>query len=478
MASSGEAIPAHVPPDRVVDFNVYDPPEKGEGYALAWKRLQDRSPEIVWSTRNGGHWIATRGEVIREIFEDYKRFSSSVIMAPRSRGEIKLLPTAVDPPTHRAYRSLLNKGLSPAAVRRLEAAIRSCTVELVERLRPAGRCEFIAEFARHLPLTVFFELANLPIADRDMLGSWMEQVIRPDGSMTQDEAMGKFAAYLLPYIEARRGTPGDDLISSMLAGKIGDRTISDDEAIQMCTALVLAGLDTVIAFMSFAMNHLAGNPRSRRYVLDNLREINHVVEELCRRFPVGTNARLVREDYEFHGLLLKGDDLISMPQILHSLDERIYERPLEVDFRRNPGGYCTFGHGVHHCPGSFLAKLEIRILLEEWLPRIPEFELQHGTAIRVSTGVTSGIFNLPLRGARASFAGRRRTRTFDAEQNDEYPRDGRSIGRWHDDRHRRLGRAAQAHGARAGDPAVLAQGSDRRLLRGSGTSVCCARLAR
>lgn len=397
MLSSGTKFPAHVPKDRVVDFDIYNPPCKDEGYAFAWKDLQDRSPELIWSICNGGHWIATRGKVMREIFDDYKHFSSSVLMAPRERGEIKLLPTAVDPPRHRSYRSLLNRGLAPAAIRIMEDGIRSYTIELVEKLEGIGRCEFIEDFARHLPLGVFFKLADLPLSDRDMLGRWMEQVLRPDGSMTQEEAMGRFADYLLPYIRARRQKPGSDMISTIVSGVIDERPITDDEAIQMCTALVLGGLDTVIAFMSFTMNYLARSPESRRYILENPREISNVVEELFRRFPVGTNMRLVKEDYEFHGVLLKEDDLISMPQILHSLDEHIYEKPLEIDFTRNAAGYCAFGHGVHHCPGSFLAKVEIRVLLEEWLPRIPNFELEPGAPISVSTGVTSGIFHLPLR---------------------------------------------------------------------------------
>ena len=86
-----------------------------------------------------------------------------------------------------------------------------------------------------------------------------------------------------------------------------------------------------------------------------------------------------------------------MPQILHALDDALYSNPLEVDFNRNTAGYCTFGHGVHRCPGAFLAKMEIRILIEEWLRRIPDFAIEPGASTPVMTGITSGIFNLPLR---------------------------------------------------------------------------------
>jgi cytochrome P450 len=391
--------PSHVPRERLTDFDVYDPPREGQDYGCAWQTLQDALPDLVWTTTNDGHWIAMRGPMIREILEDYEHFSSQVIMVPRSRGEIDLLPTAVDPPRHRFYRALLNTGLAPGAVRQMEDAIRAYTVRLVEQIQPRGRCDFVADFAQDLPIAVFFQLADLPRDDQAMLGGWMEQVMRPDGSMSQEDAMGQFTAYLSPYIAERRLRPGPDMISTIVSSEIDGRPITDADAIQMCTALVLGGLDTVIAFMSFTMHYLAGSPVARRFILENPGKIDDVVEELCRRFPVGTNARLVTSDLLFHGVQLKAGDLISMPQILHSLDEQVYERPLEVDFARNPAGYCTFGHGPHRCPGAFLAKAEVRILLQEWLPRIPDFELEPDARIHVSTGVTAGIFRLPLRWA-------------------------------------------------------------------------------
>jgi len=108
------------------------------------------------------------------------------------------------------------------------------------------------------------------------------------------------------------------------------------------------------------------------------------------------NARLVTQDFVFHDTNLKAGDMVSMPQALYSLDETIYERPLEVDFKRNASGYVSFGHGVHRCPGAFLGKSELSIMLEEWIKRIPDFEIPPGVKTHVTSGVTSGIFNLPL----------------------------------------------------------------------------------
>jgi len=397
VSTQASEIPSHVPRDRVTDLNVYLPTERGEQYFEAWKAFQDKSPDVVWTTANGGHWVVTRGEAIREVFDDYKHFSSAVIMLPRERGHIKLPPTTLDPPTHRPFRALLNKGLSPASVRQIEQSVRDYAISLIEKIKPQGRCEFIDDFARFLPLVVFLRLAGLPMEDRDQLEHWMKQVIRPDGSMTQDEAMANFYNYLKPIMEERRKNPKGDILSDVAAGTVDGRPITPEEAVAMGSTVLIGGLDTVVAFLSFVMNYLARTPSARKYIIDHPQEMSNVVEEFSRRFPVGTNVRVVKEDVEFHGVKMKADDLMSMPQVFHSLDDRIYERPLEVDFKRNAGGYVSFGQGVHRCPGSFLAKSEVIIVLQEWLPRIPNFELEPGTKIEVSTGTTSGIFNLPIR---------------------------------------------------------------------------------
>lgn len=397
MQISDAPVPAHVPVDRVVDFDIYNPsPDAtGDEYFDIWKQFQDELPELVWTVRNGGHWIATRGTLIREIFNDYKHFSSKILFVPRV--EIRLLPTTLDPPANCPFRALVNKALAPAGIRLLEQSIRASTIELIEAVRERGYCHFIEDFANHLPIGVFFKMAKLPIEDQPKLSRWMEHVLRPDGSMGADEAMGHFAAYLKPYIEERRKTPGDDILSHLVTGQIDGQDVTEEDATQLCSTIVLGGLDTVITLMSFTAWHLAKNAKDRAYLSKNIDKIPAAIEEFCRRFPIGLNVRLITEDFEVGGVSVKEGDLISMPQILYSLDETIYPNPLDVDFGRSTVGYCTFGHGAHRCPGEYLAKLEMRVFLEEWLSRIPDFEIEPGARPVVTTGATTGIFNLPLR---------------------------------------------------------------------------------
>ena len=165
----------------------------------------------------------------------------------------------------------------------------------------------------------------------------------------------------------------------------------------MCTSFVIGGLDTTLALMTFSMRHLAGDPDLRRLLAENPARIPDAVEEFCRRFPIGVNTREIRIDHELEGMSLKAGELITTPQILHAFDESEYPDPLTVDIDRNTGGNSAFGHGIHRCPGSFLAKMEVQILIEEWLKHIPEFVIEPGATIVISPGISSTIRSLPLR---------------------------------------------------------------------------------
>ena len=390
------AIPAHVPPDRVIDLDVYNPAPELDDPVEAWKALHDRDEAVLWTTGNGGHWIATRGSSIKAILNDHESFSSNVLMVPRERGLSNLLPTAADPPRHRPFRMVIQQAFAPASVRAMEAGIRTLSRELIAQLAPRGEADFMEDFASRLPTGVFLQIANLPVEDFGLLYGWMEAVMRPDGSADQGELMQRFSDYLLPILKARKADPGDDVISAIATAEIDGQPITQDDAVNMATTLLLGGLDTVAALMSFVWDHLARNPQLQRVLADNPARIRDAVEEYCRRFPVGTNTRLTARDTEIDGVTIRAGDLVTTPQILHAIDDREYPDPLVFDIDRQTGGYSSFGHGVHRCPGSFLGKVELRIALEEWLAAIPQFAIAPGARVKVTPGVTAGIFSLPL----------------------------------------------------------------------------------
>jgi camphor 5-monooxygenase len=399
-------VPAHVPLDLVVDFDLYDPPGADSDFHGAWKALQDRAPDIVWTTANGGHWIALRGKQIHKIFADYEHFSSRVIIVPRERGDkIKVKPTTLDPPVHGPYRALLNAGLSQKAVREMEPEIRALVVKTIESFYARGQCEFISEFAEILPISIFMRMVNLPVDDVRFLKPWADQINRPDGSMEPDEVMRRFADYLRPFVRARHDKPGADLLSQIVTGLVNGAPLAEGDAIELCTQVLIGGMDTVVSFMGFMMIFLARNPAHRRQLLEEPGLIRPAVDEFLRRFPIVQNGRLVVSDYEFSGVTMKAGDVVIMPGVLHGLDEREYANPLAVDFHRKKGAHSTFGNGAHHCPGATLARAELRITLEEWLARIPNFQIMPGQQPVTQGGIVGCVQKLPLQWDVADNAG-------------------------------------------------------------------------
>jgi len=158
-----------------------------------------------------------------------------------------------------------------------------------------------------------------------------------------------------------------------------------------------AGLDTVSSGMGFMARFLAESPAHRRQLVEDPSLIPNAVEEMLRRFGVSTPSRQVSQDLEVAGVAMKAGDMVLMPVTLYGLDERVYPDPLSVDFRRKDASFSlVFGTGVHRCIGSFLARLELRIFLETWLERIPDFSIAPGQKPRARAGVVNSMLSLPL----------------------------------------------------------------------------------
>jgi len=390
--------PDHIAPERVVDFDFFDPPGVAQDFQASWRSLQaDDVPDVIWTPRNGGHWIATRGELVEEVFSDFEKFSNRVVTIPKDRGEsYRMLPTTLDPPAHRPVRNLLNRNLSPSAVNRQADMIRSICVELIDDVKPLGGCDLLADFAAHFPIRIFMRLVDLPSEDAPMMKYWTDQVVHPDGSMTLEETMAKFHAYLAPVVRDRLGKSDDDALTAIVNGAMGDLGLGMDEVLNLLMQFMMGGLDTVYNLLAYSFLFLARNPDHRQQLLNDPDLIPGAVNELLRRFPLVSMAREVREDIEWNGAQLKQGDMIICASPLVGIDERLNPNPLTVDFQRKAARHATFGKGHHICPGAHLAQLEMRITLVEWLARIPHFELVPGAQITMTGGIVGSMDRLPL----------------------------------------------------------------------------------
>lgn len=394
------SIPAHIPPDRVVDFDVYAPPGAEQDYFAAWKTLQRvDGPAMVWTPRNGGHWIATEGETIRSLWADSERLSNEALTVPAGVGEVmRFIPLQSDPPEHGPYRSAVMKGFSSKYIVALEPRVADVARHLIDALRPHGACEFVGEFAEVLPINIFLTLIGVPTEDRAMLRELGQQLTRPDGSTTPEQMRDAADAYLWPFIEARMATPGDDLFSRILSVPINGRPWTVDEARRMCRNLLFGGLDTVVAMVGFVTLHLARNPRDQRSLRDNPSRIPAAADEFIRRYTTTSVSRNAVTDIAVDGVTIKTGDVVYLPGVLHNLDPRSFDDPEVVRFDRalNPARHSTMGHGPHRCVGAALARMEVIVFLREWLGRMPEFGLDPDRPVRMKGGNVGSCTEIPL----------------------------------------------------------------------------------
>jgi cytochrome P450 len=387
--------PPHVRAEQVVDFDFYRPCETGGDPFLAWKVLQD-GPAMQWTPHHGGHWIATRGADIKEILTDWERFSSSCAFIPQT-DRPRAVPLEYDPPEHAPLRKMLIPAMTPSAVRIWVDEARALAVQLIDDLLPKGRCEFMADFAQHLPIVIVLRILDLPMDDRLPLLDAVGSNLRPTSEVKRAASRAFMNTYIRELVAKRRANPGDDLLSKALQSDIGGRVMTDSEAEGLASGLIGGGLDTVTATMGWMTLFLAENPLHRQQLVSGEASLNNAIEELLRRFAVPNIARVVRNDIEYQGAQLKAGEQVLMSACLHSIDADIFADPLTVDFgRRDAYKHSSFSHGNHRCIGAPLAMQELKIFLEEWLMRIPDFALDPNDPPVRATGIVHGVERLPL----------------------------------------------------------------------------------
>jgi cytochrome P450 len=399
-ASLAERVqrPAHVPAEAVVDFDFFQPAgmADGEDVYTALKRLH-AGPDIQWTPRNGGHWILTRSEDVRWARQEAMLCSHEEFLIPRGSYGRLMPPTNVDPPVHARFRAQLNPGFRPVVVRELKEKARAIAVDLIEQLKPRGRCDFVADFGRVMPVIMFLDLCKLPTERRGEFVGWVMSYMNEPDPARKDAAAGVVAAFLAEVIDQRAAHPGEDLLSQIAAWRKHPLYQSEDEVIGMALTVFFGGLDTVTNMMAFTARHLASHPEARRRLIDDPDLIPHAAEEYFRRHGLTNTARLMKDDATRKGVTFKKGELLLVMDTLAGVDERAWPNPMEIDFDRDSSVHDTFGNGVHKCVGEHLARMEQIVFLEEWLRRIPEFRLDPDLPGKTYSGPVIGMSQLGLR---------------------------------------------------------------------------------
>lgn len=370
-----------------------------------YDRLRDACPVASMEGMIGaGTHIISRYEDVRWALRHPDIFSSDLVAVDIGQDR-PLIPLQIDPPAHATYRRVIDPTVGPREVAALEPRIRQVVAEVMDRFVEKGSVDAHAEFTVPLPCKVFLESTGLPFDDLPMFLRWKDEIIRPGGGMLDpEEATARRHAagrelydYFETVLEQRRGDLGDDLISRFLTTETDGRTMSHEEMLDICFLFVLAGLDTVTSTLDCSLAYLAQRPDHRRRLSEDPSSIPTVVEELLRReTPVMQIIRVVAEPTELHGVTMSpGDTVILMLGSANTDPDEFGPTAGEFDPDREVNRHLAFGGGPHRCLGSHLARLELRVALEEWHQRIPDYELAPGAELSYSPGIRE-IEHLPI----------------------------------------------------------------------------------
>ncbi|MFD2422748.1 cytochrome P450 family protein [Amycolatopsis pigmentata] len=314
---------------------------------------------------------AQRAELLSERHE-----ATSGLRSPEFRLiEAHMLNT--DPPGHTRLRKLVAKAFTTRAVVRLRPRIESLTEELLDGMADRDDVDLVADFAAPLPITVICELLGVPENDRDKFGDWARTIVSSVGDQRLADAAGHFRAYLADLVTRKRADPSADMLSDLIAVTDGGDQLSEDELVAMASLLVIAGHDTTVNLIANGTLNLLRAPEQLAALRADPGLVPAAVEELLRyEGPVhlGT-ARFTTGPISVGGVEIPAGEFLAVSLASANRDPERFEDPDRVDIARQTAGHLAFGHGIHHCLGAPLARLEGTIAIGRLIDRFPRLRL-------------------------------------------------------------------------------------------------------
>ncbi len=371
--------------------------------------LRRDAPIYFHEERDGaGFWCITRYDDLHTISQQHPVFSSEWGITlhegtEESLAQQRMMMLQMDPPRHTRLRLIVNKGFTPRMISRLHDRVREIARDIVDSVAERGECDFVVDVAAELPLQVIAELMGVPQADRHQLFDWSNRMIGsedPEYAVAAEEAQTaaiEMFGYANELAVHKRANPSDDIISVLLQAEVDGERLSDLEFDLFFELLAVAGNETTRNLISHGMLALIENPDQRKLLLDDPQLLDSTVEEMLRwASPVMYMRRTARSDFEIRGETIREGDKVALWYIAANHDPAVYEDPHRFDLTRSPNEHEAFGGGgPHFCLGTHLARLEIKVMFEEVLARIPEMELS-GEVQRLRSNFINGIKHLPV----------------------------------------------------------------------------------
>ncbi|HEY6480182.1 MAG TPA: cytochrome P450 [Streptosporangiaceae bacterium] len=389
--------------DWATDFSHLEPEWSEDPYRIQ-DDLRERCP-IAHTGRFGGGWLPTRYEDVAAIAADTESFSSRSIIRSNFRPPREVAPIggtppiSSDPPFHHDARKLLLPAFTKTAVTRQEPATRAFCHSLLDGLEGQRVVDAARDYAQHIPMRVIADMLGFPQEDGPRFAEFVENTLEginlpPEERMAR---MGALFDYLLAQIHDHVDNPRDDLTTFLINAELYGRKLEPSHVAGTMALLLLAGIDTTWSAIGASLWHLARTPADRQRLAAEPGLLPTAMEEFLRAYAPVTMARLVRDDIQWRGADMKADDWILLSFPAANRDPAQFDRAGEVVIDREVNRHAAFGLGIHRCIGSHLARMELRVALEAWLERIPEFTLDDAAVVRWSAGQIRGPRSLPLR---------------------------------------------------------------------------------
>ena len=397
-----------------IDLLDLDRFQLGEHHEM-FRRLRADEP-VAWHPfpDGQGFWNVVSHEDLVAVNRDSATFSSEAggvsIPTPGERKEDAdfsdprgLMMLYMDPPKHTRYRLLVNKGFTPRMIGLIEEHLRYRAQLSVDRGIERGSCDFVVDIAAELPLQVIAEMMGVPHEDRHQLFDWSNRMIGsedPEYKVTDAEVMEaatEMFVYANDLAAKRRAEPTDDIISALLQAEVDGERLTDLEFDLFFELLAVAGNETTRNLISHGMHFMFQWPDQWQQLLADRSLMNTAVDEMLRfASPVMYMRRTAQRDLDLRGQHIKEGDPVALWYISGNRDEEVYDRPNEYDITRSPNDFVVFGGGgPHFCLGANLAKLEIRVMFEELLDRLPDIQLA-GDVQRLRSNFINGIKHMPV----------------------------------------------------------------------------------
>ncbi|MFZ9629578.1 MAG: cytochrome P450 [Ilumatobacteraceae bacterium] len=389
------------------DYDVLDPDYVANPFPV-WDELRTSCP-VAHTDRWGGSWMPTTYADVTAMAHDIEHFSSRRVgvIPPQidpSTGAAQpdllpggLPPISADPPLHTWTRRLLLPWFSPARVGVYETSTRELCQRLIDGFAADGRVDAAADYAQQIPVRIIGMVLGVPDDMSDTFTGWVRDILEfAHDNDRRIPAVQALVAYFNSEIEQRRHGSGDDLITTLLHTEVDGHPVADMHVLGTAALTLIAGVDTTWSAIGSALWHLATQPDDQRRLRTEPGLMPTAIEELLRAYSPVTMARIVTTDVDYNGCPMHEGDRVLMNFPAANRDPAQFPDADTVILDREANRHVAFGSGIHRCAGSNLARMELRVAIQEFLARIPDFSLDPVGTVTWAGGQVRGPRQLPV----------------------------------------------------------------------------------